>query len=236
MGFSKDHIVKVMSDTGIVPLFTHDDASEAQQVVEAAYRGGVRAFEFTNRRPNSFEIFSHLVRERKKFPDLTLGIGTIIDGATTKKFIDAGADFIISPILKTEMAEVCAKYDIPWMPGCATLTEIVTAKEHGASVIKVFPGSVLGPGFVSAIMPVVPDLKLMITGGVEPTQENLTAWFKAGATCVGMGSQLFTKDILQTRNWDLLSERILQALTMVKQIRKPPKHKLSENKSGSVAG
>lgn len=220
MTFGKQDIVNGMHDKGIVPLFTHDNAKDAQEVVEAAYRGGIRAFEFTNRRTNSFEIFTHLVRERKKFPDLMLGIGTVMDGATTKKFIDAGADFIISPILKLEMAEVCHKHDKPWLPGCATLTEIVTAKENGAAVIKIFPGSVLGPGFVSSIMPVVPDLKLMITGGVEPTRENLTAWFKAGAMCVGMGSQLFTKDILQSRNWDLLSERVAQALDLVKQIRK----------------
>lgn len=221
MGFTKQDIVDVMKNTGIVPLFTHDNAVEAQQVVEAAYHGGIRAFEFTNRRSNSFEIFSHLIRERKKFPDLMLGIGTVMDAATTKKFIDAGADFIISPILKLEMAAVCKQYGKAWIPGCATLTEIVTAKEHGADVIKIFPGSVLGPGFVSAILPVVPDLKLMITGGVEPTVENLTAWFKAGAMCVGMGSQLFTKDILAARNWDLLSQRVAHALDLARKIRNP---------------
>ena len=220
MGFSKEEVITVMRDTGVVPLFTHDNATEAQQVVEAAYRGGVRAFEFTNRRVNSFEIFSHLVRERKKFPDLMLGIGTVLDGATTQRFIDAGADFIISPILKPEMAEVCKKNNIPWIPGCATLTEIVTARDLGAAVIKVFPGSVLGPGFVSSIMPVVPDLRLMITGGVEPSKENLTAWFSAGAMCVGMGSQLFTKDILQSRNWELLAQKVSHALDLVRNIRK----------------
>lgn len=220
MSFSKEEIVKVMRDTGVVPLFTHDNAAEAQQVVEAAYRGGVRAFEFTNRRQNSFEIFTHLVNERKKFPDLILGIGTVMDATMTKKFIDAGADFIISPILKLEMAEVCRKHNIPWIPGCATLTEIVTARDNDAAVIKVFPGSVLGPGFVSSILPVVPDLRLMITGGVEPTRENLSAWFRAGAMCVGMGSQLFTKDILQNKDWNLLTERVRQALALVKEIRK----------------
>ena len=209
-----------MRETGVVPLFTHDNADEALQVVEAAYRGGVRAFEFTNRRANSFEIFSRLIRDRKKFPDLLLGIGTVMDGATTRKFIEAGADFIISPIFRTEMAEVCHKYEKAWIPGCATLTEIVNARDNGAAVIKVFPGSVLGPGFVSAIMPVVPDLKLMITGGVEPNEENLTGWFRAGAMCVGMGSQLFTKDILQNRKWDVLSERVATALELVKKIRK----------------
>lgn len=220
MKFTKDQIVDVMRDTGVVPLFTHDDPTDAWQVVEAAYRGGVRAFEFTNRRSNSFEVFSHLIREREKFPDLMLGIGTVMDGPTTQKFIDAGADFIISPILRLEMAEVCNRHNVPWIPGCATLTEIVTARDHGAAVIKVFPGSVLGPGFVSSIMPVVPDLRLMITGGVEPTKENLTAWFGAGAMCVGMGSQLFTKDILQRRNWDALERKVTQALAIVREIRK----------------
>ncbi len=219
MAFTKDQIVRVMRDTGVVPLFTHEDAAEALLVVEAAYRGGVRTFEFTNRRPNSFDVFSHIVRERNRFPDLMLGIGTVMDGPTTQKFIDAGADFIISPILKLEMAEVCNRNNVAWIPGAATLTEIVTARDNGAAVIKVFPGSVLGPGFVSSIMPVVPDLRLMITGGVEPTKENLSGWFKAGAMCVGLGSQLFTKDILQNRNWDALSEKVESTLKVVSEIR-----------------
>jgi len=208
-----------MKRTGIVPLFTHDNPQDAQQVLEAAYRGGIRVFEFTNRKKNSFEVFQHLIKARQHYPDLMLGIGTIMDSATTRKFIDVGADFIISPILKLEMATVCKQYDKMWIPGCATLTEIVTAKENGAEVIKVFPGSVLGPGFVSSIMPVVPDLQLMITGGVEPNQSNLGAWFKAGATCVGLGSQLFTKEILETKNWTLLQQRITEALSIIQEVR-----------------
>jgi 2-dehydro-3-deoxyphosphogluconate aldolase/(4S)-4-hydroxy-2-oxoglutarate aldolase len=118
------------------------------------------------------------------------------------------------------MAEVCNRNNILWMPGCATLTEIVTARDHGAEVIKVFPGSVLGPGFVSSIMPVVPGLKLMITGGVEPNEKNLTAWFKAGAMSVGMGSQLFTKDILDNQDWKGLEESVRSILQIIKDIRK----------------
>ena len=220
MAFTKQHIIETMGSTGLVPLFTHDDLTAATQVLEAAYRGGVRVFEFTNRKKNSFEIFSALVEVAKKYPDLMLGIGTIMDGATTKKFIDAGAHFIISPILKLEMAEVCHSNDKLWIPGCATLTEIVTAKEHGAGVIKVFPGSVLGPGFISSIMPVVPDLKLMITGGVEPNEKNLSSWFKAGAFCVGLGSQLFTKDIIEQNNWTLLQQQVTESLSIIKQVRK----------------
>jgi 2-dehydro-3-deoxyphosphogluconate aldolase/(4S)-4-hydroxy-2-oxoglutarate aldolase len=219
MSFTNQQIVAKMKELGLVPLFTHDDVSIAQQVIEAAYRGGVRVFEFTNRKKNSFEVFVAMLDYCKKFPDLMLGIGTVMDGATTKKFIDAGAHFIISPILKLEMAEVCRAHDILWMPGCATLTEIVTAKEHGAQVIKVFPGSVLGPGFVSAIMPVVPDLQLMITGGVEPNEKNLTAWFKAGAMSVGMGSQLFTKEILERNDWGALERSVSDILQTIKKLR-----------------
>jgi 2-dehydro-3-deoxyphosphogluconate aldolase/(4S)-4-hydroxy-2-oxoglutarate aldolase len=202
-----------------VPLFTHDNADEALQVVRAAYEAGVRTFEFTNRRANSYEVFKSLIANRDKFPELMLGIGTILDGASTKKFIDAGADFIISPILKLEMAEVCREHNKLWIPGCATLTEAVTARDNGAGVIKIFPGSVLGPEFVRSVMPVVPDLVLMITGGVEPNRESLGAWFGAGATCVGIGSQLFSKDILQTRDWPLLKQRIGNALTIAKEVR-----------------
>lgn len=219
MKFTNQQIVDTMKRTGVVPLFTHDNAEEAQQVIEAAYRGGVRVFEFTNRKKNSYDVFVHLLKQRSNYPELMIGIGTIMDGATTRKFIDAGADFIISPILKLEMAEVCRAHNKLWMPGCATLTEIVTAKENGAEVIKVFPGSVLGPGFVSSIMPVVPDLQLMITGGVEPNEKNLSAWFKAGAMCVGMGSQLFTKEILAEKNWTLLEQNVVEALAIAKKLR-----------------
>ncbi len=220
MTFNKQQIIETMSSTGLVPLFTHDDVRVATQVLEAAYRGGVRVFEFTNRRKNSFEVFGALIEVAKKYSDLMLGIGTILDGATTKKFIDAGAHFIISPILKLEMAEVCHAHNTLWIPGCATLTEIVTAKEHGAGVTKVFPGSVLGPGFISSILPVVPDLKLMITGGVEPNETSLSSWFNAGATCVGLGSQLFTKEILETRDWPLLQKRVEQSLEIIQRVRK----------------
>lgn len=220
MPFTKKQIVATMKASGLVPLLTHDDPQVAQQIVQAVYQGGVRVFEFTNRRKNSLEVFQHLVSERKYYPDLMLGIGTVMDGATTEKFVDAGADFIISPIMKPEMAVVCQRHDKHWIPGCATLTEIVTAKELGAEVIKIFPGSVLGPGFVSAVMPVVPDLQLMITGGVEPTENNLGAWFRAGAMCVGMGSQLFTREIMEKKDWNQLRQRVAESLKIIGELRK----------------
>lgn len=219
MRYTSAEIISQVKETGLVPLFTHDDASHALDVIEAAYRGGVRVFEFTNRRSNSFEVFSELVKKAETLPGLMLGIGTVMNASQTEKFLNAGADFIISPIMKTEMAEVCNRHKSLWIPGCATLTEIVTAKDNGAEIIKVFPGSVLGPGFVSSVMPVVPDLQLMITGGVEPTEESLKAWFSAGAFCVGLGSQLFTKDILANKDWPALENKIRNTIALVQKIR-----------------
>ncbi|HYF69332.1 MAG TPA: bifunctional 4-hydroxy-2-oxoglutarate aldolase/2-dehydro-3-deoxy-phosphogluconate aldolase [Ohtaekwangia sp.] len=217
--FTQDQIIRVIEQSGLVPLFTHENHHDAIQVVEAAYFAGIRVFEFTNRRKNSYDVFVKVLDYCQQFPDLILGIGTIMDAETTEKFIDAGAHFIISPILKLEMASVCYEHDVLWIPGCATLTEIVTAKENGAGIIKIFPGSVLGPKFVSAIMPVVPDLKLMITGGVEPTEQNLAAWFKAGAMCVGLGSHLFTREIMNAKDWPGLEDKISSTLALIQEIR-----------------
>lgn len=216
---TQDQIISTIEQSGLVPLFTHDNHLEAIQVVEAAYFAGIRVFEFTNRRKNSYDVFVKVLDYCQQFPDLILGIGTIMDAETTEKFIDAGAHFIISPILKLEMASVCYERDVLWIPGCATLTEIVTAKENGAGIVKIFPGSVLGPKFISAIMPVVPDLKLMITGGVEPTAQNLTAWFKAGAMCVGLGSHLFTREIMSAKDWPGLEDKISSTLALIQEIR-----------------
>lgn len=193
LSYTPDSIVIEMRSSGMIPVFYHADIEVAKNVLDACYRGGVRVFEFTNRGGNAFDVFRALLKHVEQYSDLLLGIGTIMDGATAQKFIDAGAHFIVSPILKPEMGSVCQAQNKLWIPGCATLTEIVSAKDLGAQVIKLFPGSVLGPDFVSSVLPVVPGLQLMPTGGVEPTEESLSAWFKAGVVCVGMGSKLMVK-------------------------------------------
>lgn len=217
--FSNDAIQQAMKSSGMIPVFYNADIEVAKGVLDASYKGGVRVFEFTNRGENAFQVFTQLLTHAQKYPDLMLGIGTVMDAATTQKFISAGAHFIVSPIMKQEMAAVCQKENKLWIPGCATLTEIVTARDLGAKVIKIFPGSVLGPGFVSSIMPVVPGLQLMPTGGVEPTEANLSAWFKAGVICVGMGSQLFTKDVIDSKNWSKLAQSVADALAIIAKIR-----------------
>ncbi len=219
MKFTKQQIAEGMHEIGIVPLLTHENSEVAQQAMEAAYRGGARVFEFTNRKKNSFEVFAHLLTVADKLPGLMLGIGTIMDGPTTEKYIQAGAHFIISPMLKAEMAAVCHAHNIHWIPGCATVTEVVTARDQGAEIIKIFPGSVVGPQFVTAVLSVVPGLRLMVTGGVEPTEKSLSEWFAAGAMCAGMGSQLFTREIFDKKDWHKLEIRIKESITIVKRIR-----------------
>lgn len=207
---SNDYILSEMKRSSIIPVFYHTDVDVAKAVVESCYNGGLRVFEFTNRGDNALEVFTQLVKYAKKMPGLALGIGTIMDAATTEKFIVAGAHFIESPIMNTEIAEACRSHNKLWIPGCGTLTEIVAARQAGAELIKIFPGSLLGPKFVSAVLSVVPDLKLMSTGGVEPTVENLRAWFNAGVYCVGIGSKLITNAIIENKNWDELQAKVKQ--------------------------
>ncbi len=218
--FTSRQVVSAIQSAGIVPLFTHEDADVARSVIDAAYAGGIRVFEFTNRKKNSFEIFSQLAAYVQKYPDFILGVGTVMDGVTTIRFIDAGAHFVVSPIIKKEMGVACKDRNISWIPGCATLTEIISARDHGAEIIKVFPGAVLGPVFVSSVLSVVPELQLLISGGVEPNEKSLSAWFGAGATCVGLGSQLFTREIIETKNWAKLQQQMADCLTILQKVRK----------------
>ncbi len=210
-----------MKRTGVIPVFYHADIVIAKKVIGACYQGGIRVFEFTNRGENAYPVFVQLVEYTKKFKGLILGIGTIMDVVATEKFIEAGAKFIVSPIFKKEMAVACLAHQTMWIPGCGTLTEIVSAREAGAELIKIFPGAVLGPEFVSSVLPVVPGLRLMPTGGVEPTKRSLAAWFEAGVFCVGIGSKLISKEIMEGKQWDKLERKVRHTLSAVDKINAP---------------
>lgn len=187
--------------------------------MDASYNGGVRVFEFTNRGENALEVFRELKAYSSRHKGLMLGIGTIFTPKEVEDFIEAGADFIVSPALIPNVAVTATRNDTLWIPGCGTVTEIFNAREMGAQVIKAFPGNVLGPSFISAVKAVLPSLKIMPTGGVEPTEENLGQWFKAGVTCVGMGSQLFKKDWIKQKKFDALEKQISEALDTIQRIR-----------------
>jgi 2-dehydro-3-deoxyphosphogluconate aldolase/(4S)-4-hydroxy-2-oxoglutarate aldolase len=210
MQIANVEILEKIRHSRIIPVFYHRDVEIAKAVIEACYKGGLRVFEFTNRGENAHEVFIQLQKFAEKMPDLLLGIGTIMDAPSAEKFIGADADFIVSPIVKMEIAQVCSRHKKFWVPGCGTLTEIVSARDAGAELIKVFPGSVLGPKFISAVLAVIPDLKLMPTGGVEPTHENLKTWFDSGVFSVGMGSQLITNSIIEGKRWDDLEGKVTQ--------------------------
>lgn len=204
----------------MVPVFYHKEASVAKQVVEACYKGGVRVFEFTNRGDMAHEVFAEVIRYvRTECPELALGVGSVVDAPTAVLYMQLGADFVVGPMFNPEIARVCNRRLIPYVPGCGSVSEVGAAQEVGCQVCKVFPGDVLGPKFVKGLLAPMPWSKLMITGGVEPTEENLTAWFRAGAFCVGMGSKLFPKAIIGASDWQAISDKCHEALEIVRRVR-----------------
>ena len=220
--FSRIEVALKMKETGMVPVFYHADTEVCKEVVKACYEGGVRVFEFTNRGDFAHEVFNALVKHcRTHFPDLMLGAGSVLDAATTALYIQSGADFIVSPVIKEDMAIVCNRRKILWSPGCGSLTEISRAEELGAEVVKIFPAQqVGGPKFVAAVKGPCPWSSIMPTGGVEPREENLKAWFDAGVHCVGMGSQLISKEIISSGDWGKLKELTWEAMETIKKVRK----------------
>lgn len=218
---SKIEVVQKMKESGMIPVFNHPNLEVCKSVVKACYNGGLRVFEFTNRSKGAYDVFIELRKfANKELPGMLIGVGSIIDAKTSKKFIDAGANFIVSPALVEEMAGICQNEDVAWSPGTGTLTEIVKAYKMGADIIKLFPGSqVGGPGFAKAALAPLPFLQLMPTGGVSPDRENLTAWFNAGVVCVGMGSKLFPKDWISKGEFEKLTELVKSTLQIIGEIR-----------------
>jgi 2-dehydro-3-deoxyphosphogluconate aldolase/(4S)-4-hydroxy-2-oxoglutarate aldolase len=209
-----------ITETPIVPLFFNADLGVAQNVLKACYDGGIRVFEFTNRGAEAPTIFAKLIDFcEKECPDLVLGIGTIYDAKQAAEFIQMGADFMLQPFTTPEVGEICAKHDIPWMPGTMTLTEIRNAELLGAKIVKIFPGNVVGPGFVKAIKGPMPHSKIMVTGGVEPTQESMKTWFDAGAAVVGMGSQLFPPALIAKQDYQSISNTISDLIDIYKGLK-----------------
>ena len=220
--FSRIEVAIKMKETGMIPVFYNKDIEICKEVVKACYKGGVRVFEFVNRGDFAHEVFEALLKwSAKECPDLILGIGSVIDAGTTSLYLQLGANFVVSPILNAEMAKVCNRRKVAWSPGCGSLSEISYAEELGAEVVKIFPGEqVGGPEFVSAVKGPFPWSSIMPTGGVKPEEENLKKWFEAGVHCVGMGSQLISKEMIESGKFDELSSKVKQALEIIKSIRK----------------
>jgi len=211
-----------MREIGVIPLYYHHDIEVCKKVISACYKGGMKIFEFTNRGDFAHELFSELSKwSRKALPDLVLGVGTVMDPGTASLYIQLGAKFIVSPLLNEEMAKVCNRRKVLWLPGCATASEINRAEELGAEVVKLFPGPTVGGAkFLKAYLGPCPWSNIMPSGGVSPTEENLKEWFEAGAFCVGMGSQLISKEIIDKKLFNDLSELAAKSIEIIKKLNK----------------
>ena len=218
--YTKLQVMQAIAETGMVPVFYHADAEIAKQVLKACYAGGVRAFEFTNRGDFAQDVFGELVKYAvKELPGMIVGVGSVVDPATAALYLQLGANFVVGPLFNPAIAPVCNRRLVPYCPGCGTVTEIGLAQEAGCDLCKVFPGDVLGPGFVKGLKAPMPWSQIMVTGGVKPTRENLESWFKAGVTCVGMGSNLFPKEVIAAGEWDKISDLCRNALDIIKSVR-----------------
>lgn len=219
--YSRIEVATVMKQTGLVPLFYHPDVELGKKVIKACYDGGARLLEFTSRGDFAFEIFGELNKYAiKELPGMILGVGSVTDAAAASLYMLLGANFIVTPVLREDIAVVCNRRKVLWSPGCGTLTEIARAEELGCEIVKLFPGGSYGPEFVKAIKGPSPWTSIMPTGGVSPTEENLKAWFGAGVTCVGMGSNLISKEVLVNQDFDLLKSNIQKALNIIQKLTK----------------
>ncbi len=218
--FDKIAVMAKIGETGMVPVFYHKDAEVAKKVIKACYEGGVRAFEFTNRGDFAHEVFAECVKyAAKECPELALGVGSVVDPATAALYLQLGACFIVGPLFNPEIAPICNRRLVPYCPGCGSVSEVGKAQEMGCDLTKVFPGDVYGTNFVKGLKAPMPWSKIMVTGGVAPTEESITAWFKAGVYCVGMGSKLFPNDKVAAEDWQYVTDMCSKCLDYIAKAR-----------------
>ena len=214
--FSRIEVATEMEKTGLVPLFFQKDVALGKKVLESCYKGGARIMEFTSRGDFAHEVFGELNKFcEEHLPEMIMGVGSITDAAAASLYMQLGANFIVTPVLREDIALVCNRRKVLWSPGCGSLTEIARAEELGCEIVKLFPGDIYGANFVKAIKGPCPWTKIMPTGGVSTDKDNLEKWFKAGVTCVGMGSKLISKEILAKKDFDLLTKNVKNTLDLI---------------------
>ena len=218
--FSRIEVANAMKETGMVPLFFSNNLELSKNILKACYNGGARLMEFTARGDFAHEVFGELTKyATKELPGMIMGVGSVTDAAQASLYMSLGANFIVTPVLREDIAIVCNRRKVLWSPGCGTLTEIAKAEELGCEIVKLFPGDIYGPQFVKGIKGPQPWTSIMPTGGVSPTEENLKAWFDAGVTCVGMGSQLISKDIIANKDFEGLKHKVVEALEIIQRLK-----------------
>jgi 2-dehydro-3-deoxyphosphogluconate aldolase/(4S)-4-hydroxy-2-oxoglutarate aldolase len=219
--YSRLEVLNTMIETGLVPVFYHNDVEVAKKIVAACVAGGAHLVEFTNRGDYAFHAFTELSQYyAESDPSVILGVGSVIDAPTAALYIASGANFVVGPILNAEIARLCNRRKIAYSPGCGSASEISSAEELGVEIVKVFPGSsVGGAGFVKSVLGPCPWTRIMPTGGVDASQESIRSWFEAGVACVGMGSKLITKDAVAAGDFEAISMKVAQVLGWVREAR-----------------
>tara|TARA_B100001175_G_scaffold138346_1_gene117541 strand:- start:4150 stop:4818 length:669 start_codon:yes stop_codon:yes gene_type:complete len=217
--FSRIQVITQMKESGLIPLFYNSDINVAKKVLKSCYDGGARLLEFTSRGDFAHEIFQELNKyASKELPEMILGVGSITDGASASLYLQMGANFIVTPVLREDIAIICNRRKVLWSAGCGSLSEIAKAEELGCEIVKLFPGNIYGPEFVKAIKGPQPWTSIMPTGGVSTDPENLRSWFEAGVVCVGMGSKLISKDIVLNKKYIELTQKVSKTLNIIKKI------------------
>ena len=219
--FSRIEVATVMAETGLVPLFFNSDIEVSKKLLKACYDGGARLLEFTARGDFAHEIFADLTKYAiAELPGMIMGVGSITDAAAASLYMQLGANFIVTPVLREDIAIVCNRRKVAWSPGCGSLKEIARAEELGCEVVKLFPGGIYGPNFVKAIKGPCSWTSIMPTGGVSPTEESIASWFNAGVTCVGMGSKLIVKDDKGNFDYNKITALVKSSLELIKKYKK----------------
>jgi len=218
--YSRIQVINKMMELRMVPLFYNSDFQVAKNILQACYNGGARLIEFTNRGDFAIEVFSKLIKfASKELPGMIVGIGSVTDSAAASQYMLLGANFVVTPVLREDIAIVCNRRKVLWIPGCGSLSEIAKAEEMGCEFIKLFPGNVYGPDFIKSVKAPQPWSSIMPTGGVSIEKSNLLGWFKGGADCVGLGSKLISKEVLINQDFKKLEKNVLDTIQFIQKIK-----------------
>jgi len=219
--FSKQQVVEKILDIGLLPVFCHKDVEVSKKIVKTCVDGGATVVEFTNRGDFAYDVFVKLLEyTQKELPDVVLGIGTILDPATATKYITSGANFVVGPIFNPDVAKVCNRHKIAYIPGCMTPSEIFAAKQLNADIVKIFPGVSVGPDFIKSVLGPCPSYYMMPSGGVETNKENISAWIKAGSSALNIGSNLIRKDLVNSKDFNSITKLVSQCIMWIDEARK----------------
>lgn len=218
--YTRHQVITEMHNSGMIPLFYDPNIEISKNIVQACYQGGARLLEFTHRGDFAHEVFRELIRfANESLPGMIIGVGSVTDAASASHYLMNGANFIVTPVFREDIAIVCNRRKVLWSPGCGSLTEIAKAEEMGAEIVKLFPGNIYGPEFIKAIKGPQPWTSIMPTGGVTTEKENLKAWFDAGVSCVGLGSKLISKELVKNQDYDQISNTIKKTLALIQTLK-----------------